>query len=153
MLGVNRSTYAIRIDTSPMIEIGDRIKALRKAKGIRQAELAKKAGIKQPSLSDIERNETKSLKASTLLLLAKALETSPDHLRTGRGSPSKPIDTNAVEAEVVSVYQKLTPAHRRAWVEIGHVLIHAQAPHSKTLNEPAPTANALTVERQQQKTR
>lgn len=54
------------------ISIGDRIKAVREKKGLSQKALADKIGIKQPSLSEIEKNKSVPREA-TLLALARAL--------------------------------------------------------------------------------
>lgn len=56
-----------------MIYDGKKIAALRDAKGWSQAELARRARIKQPSLWSLEHQMTKEPKASTLHALAQAL--------------------------------------------------------------------------------
>ena len=57
--------------------IGSKIRKLRLEKGITQIELAKKAGISNTYLSDIE-NERTNPSLKTLLKIAKALETNFD---------------------------------------------------------------------------
>lgn len=52
---------------------GGKITALRKAKGLSMAELARRAGIKPPSLWALEHQVTKNPKAETLLRVASAL--------------------------------------------------------------------------------
>jgi transcriptional regulator with XRE-family HTH domain len=47
--------------------------------------LAKRAGIKQPSLSELETGETKEISGPTLIGLAKALEVNPGWLLNGTG--------------------------------------------------------------------
>ena len=55
-------------------EIGVRIKEIRKKRGLTQVQLAKKAGISQSALSDIESQvSSKRPSATTIQLLASAL--------------------------------------------------------------------------------
>lgn len=59
--------------------VGERIKALRKERGLSQNKLAKLAGIAQPTLSAIE-NTTKSPNIVTVGLIAAALGVTPNAL-------------------------------------------------------------------------
>ena len=52
---------------------GVKITALRRAKGMSMAELARRSGIKQPSLWAIEHEVTKRPKADTMMRIAAAL--------------------------------------------------------------------------------
>lgn len=56
--------------------IGEKIKSLRKQAGLTQMQLSKKAGIKQPTLSAIEKGDAKNLRATTVAGIAKALNIS-----------------------------------------------------------------------------
>lgn len=111
--------------------VGKRIRALRKARGLNQGELAGKIGIKQPSLSDIESGATKELMAETLLKIAAALETNPLWLQTGKGSPVLPSDMTPDESEALSIYRGLPEPHRSAWMASGRAML-ASAPPSKS---------------------
>ena len=81
---------------------GARVAALRKTHGMTQVALCKLAGIKQPSLSDIENDVTTAgdLKASTLAGLAKALKADAEYLLTGVGDP--------LQFQLVEIYRKLS---------------------------------------------
>lgn len=68
------------------MELGDRVKQRRAELKLSQIELCKRAGIKQPSLSAIENNTAKNIRASTLKGLAKGLEVSEQWLETGKES-------------------------------------------------------------------
>lgn len=120
--------------------IGSRVKGLREARGFSGPELARRIGIKAPSLWEIENGETKSLRADTLMRLAAALDTNPYYLWTGHGSPVSPIDPDVDEAQAVDIHRRMTPANRAAWLDVGYALLRAQpvAPASKL--DPFPVA-------------
>lgn len=70
--------------------LGDRVASLRKEKGLKQKELADRAEISTPFVSDIE-NDKRNVSSKVLLRIAKALGTSLDYLMTGEGDqPKKP---------------------------------------------------------------
>ena len=71
-----------------MNAIAQAIYLARLQRGLSQQELADKAGIPQPNISDIEKG--RDLKVSTLCQLAVALGTSPEGLLKGR--VSLPVD-------------------------------------------------------------
>lgn len=108
--------------------IGDRVRDRRLQLGLRQVELAKQAGITQPSLSAIERGDSKTVKGNTLMRLAAALAINPEYLRTGRGSTAFPIDPNADESEALGIYRALPASLRQAWIESGHALVRSVRP-------------------------
>lgn len=68
-----------------MDTIGKRIKARRKSLGLTQVDLALRVGIKQPTLSQIESDQTKEMEASTLAGLCRELMLTPDYLIFGAG--------------------------------------------------------------------
>lgn len=74
------------------MEIGERIKAARQALSMSRAELAKKAGIKYPTLAGIENGDQS--KTTQLPIIAEILNVSALWLETGRGDkqPVKIID-------------------------------------------------------------
>lgn len=72
------------------MQLSDRVKLARKMVKLSQVELAKKAGIAQPSVHDIESGKTKSLRSSTLMRMAEALGQTPEWLAGGIGTPSEP---------------------------------------------------------------
>ena len=75
----------------------DKIIELRKKLGISRNELARRAGIKGPSLHAIEHGLTKEIKTSTLLGLAAALGVPMQELmRPGKGRSAKSDDAEAM---------------------------------------------------------
>ena len=68
-----------------MDTIGKRIMARRKSLGLTQVDLSLRVGIKQPTLSQIESDQTKEMEASTLAGLCRELMLTPDYLIFGAG--------------------------------------------------------------------
>ena len=64
--------------------VGSRIKEARRYLGLSQSELAKKVGLTQATLSDLESDKSKG--SSRLASIAHALKVRPYWLETGRGS-------------------------------------------------------------------
>lgn len=60
--------------------MGYRIKELRQEKKMSQEELAEKSGVSRTTISNIENGTDKTVMSSTLMNLAKALETTVDKL-------------------------------------------------------------------------
>ena len=60
-----------------MTPISIRLKELRKARGWSQVELAERAGIRQGTISAIEKGETKGIDFATLEALADVFEVDP----------------------------------------------------------------------------
>lgn len=56
-----------------LVEFGDAVRAVRKAKKLNQSALAKQAGLNQPQLSQIEAGKS-DIRYTTLVELARALE-------------------------------------------------------------------------------
>lgn len=71
--GVNDIPHFLR--NAPVF--GDRLRLLRKLAGLTQVQLAERAGLSQPALSDLERNEYEP-RWSDVLKLAAALEKTPN---------------------------------------------------------------------------
>ncbi|MBA6091632.1 MULTISPECIES: XRE family transcriptional regulator [Pseudomonas] len=90
------------------MELKDRLKQARKNAGLTQAELADRVGIKQASVSEIERGLTRT--SGYLVQLAQACGVDPIWLSEGTGSPdtSKPI-ANATMLGPISVWDDDTP--------------------------------------------
>lgn len=62
------------------MNIGERIKELRKQKGFTQQELAQKLGLKDSAIAKYENGRVENIKRSTLAEMAKILECSPVYL-------------------------------------------------------------------------
>lgn len=66
--------------------LADRAKWVREQRGLNQTAYAKRLGITQPSLSDIENGETKSLRGGTLVAYQRD-GVNPEYLMKGKGVP------------------------------------------------------------------
>lgn len=69
------------------MSLGKRIKQLRENRGMRQQEVAERAGLSVGFLSELENDHRPSASARVLLKLATALGTTIDYLTTGRVEP------------------------------------------------------------------
>lgn len=65
-------------------DLGLRLRNARKLRKMSQAALAKAAGVKQPSISELESGETKIISGDTLIAISQALQVRPEWIVTGR---------------------------------------------------------------------
>src|SRR6185436_11051598 len=70
--------------------LGLRLRKARKDRKYSQVTLAKAAGLKQPSISELESGETKEISGPTLIAICGVLKVRPEWLITGR-EPIEPI--------------------------------------------------------------
>lgn len=84
-------------------EIGNRIRGLRKEKGLKISQLANEANISAGYLSDVERGES-AISSEKLAEVAKVLGASTDYLISGESSPY------TVEAREINVPTALSEA-------------------------------------------
>jgi transcriptional regulator with XRE-family HTH domain len=63
-----------------METISDRVRELRRARGLDQRELAAQAGVSMQTISNLETGRLRDLKVSTLSALARSLGVSPAEL-------------------------------------------------------------------------
>ena len=108
--------------------IGQRIRTLRVSRRLTQPELAKRIGIAQPSLHNIESDKTKTLRGETLAGLCRELNVSPDVLLGKR----KVVSEEALlhEAEMIGLFRSM-PTEAQ-----DHVLAVARALASTAKSRP-----------------
>ena len=108
------------------MSIGERVREARREAGITQKELAVKAGMKQPSISELENGE--SAGTANIATIAAALGVLPLWLQTGKG-PKKPTpgttpftddsDTQAVElAKLIAAWTKCDPEWKKKVLDL-----------------------------------
>ena len=95
------------------LQVGQRIKAARKARGLSQAELAKKAGLSLPLISQIENGKSKML-VPTLVAILEALEVSADSIL----QPETPSMAQQYQGEIHELLSDCTPAQIKAIAQI-----------------------------------
>lgn len=118
---------------------GAKIARLREARDMSQAELARRIGIKQPSLWEIENNKRKTLRSSTLQALCEVLSTTPDYLLSDAESNNGDQgDLFAMESELLSTLRRLRPELRVALLEYARYLRQQQGDR----DEPKSAKNA-----------
>jgi transcriptional regulator with XRE-family HTH domain len=94
-------------------DIGMRLRHARKLRGLTQQELAKRSSVKQASISDLERGESKSFRGTTLVSLAQTLQVNPDWLGQGKGQMDRLDDPLPPEAiRVARNWMRLAPEVR-----------------------------------------
>lgn len=118
----------------PPSHVGNRIKERRELIGVTQEQLAAQAGITQPTLSSIERGDTKRPEAVTILAIAAALRTSPYLLVYDHVPPSAMQHTVAA---LVDLWDRLDDAQRKQVVAYAQGLVDSRGDHPNKLL-PAP---------------
>lgn len=107
------------------MDAGRRIRTLRVALGLRQKELAKKAGISQPALSQIESGATKVLKGPTILAIAKILDADPEWINTGKNAPVAPQQLSVPESEIIAIFRDLPAAQQQVLMSTARALLES----------------------------
>ncbi len=79
--------------------IGERLKSLRELKGLSQNELARRAGINRPTISELESGRQQDVTVETARRLARALEVSLNMLVGDDEEETMPADEALVGAE------------------------------------------------------
>lgn len=93
-----------------------------------QVDVAKLAGIKQSSLSDIERGETAALAADTLLGLCKALRTTARWITLGMGDHDAQPHMSEQEQHVLQLFRTMSDEQQATWIRIGRALLDEPPP-------------------------
>lgn len=89
--------------------VGDRIREARKARGLSRPELAKRSGVKYPTLAGIENDDQTT--SSFLPDIADALKVELEWLRTGRGRrDSQPISVESSDWADITAYSQQAAA-------------------------------------------
>ena len=118
--------------------LGDRVHLSRRELAIKQADLARLAGVSRTYISQIETGAAKAIMTDVLLNIAKALNVSPTYLLgltdapAGHADDGAPIamspdrlvfeirdaEMRAAAIELMSIIREMTPAQRRLFVEM-----------------------------------
>jgi transcriptional regulator with XRE-family HTH domain len=104
-----------------MTTLGSRVKKARETKGLKQHDLADRAGVSVGFLSEIENNH-RNPSGKVLLKIASVLGTTMDYLQTGHSAP-----TPARERNVVSIPPALADAAEQAGLSYAATAALAEA--------------------------
>ena len=124
-----------------MDTIGSRVEALRLSKGLNGSELARRVGIAQPSLHNIETNKTKNIKGYVLDALARELNTTTSYLLTGADS-HQDHEASMMLAEIQAIFRTLSAEDKEKLLRDARGLALTAAPPPSPLN-PFPKVPAL----------
>ena len=102
-------------------DVGARIRAARKAVRLSQTELAAQADITQPTLSSIERGDTKNPEAETILRIAIAVRRTPYYLLWDHDLPDMPHH----QAFMMELWNMLDPQQRELVISYAQGLVDA----------------------------
>lgn len=103
---VNRHTDSLKVHSVARMTPGQRIRRARKLRGMTQPELAKAAGIKQSSVSEIETGETKVISGDTLIQICAALRIRANWVMTGKGDmETRDSDLGLTAEEIALIYR------------------------------------------------
>ena len=113
---LSRSCDDVTPHNATMDTFASRVRSRRKELGLTQIQLAKKAGLSQTTIADIERGRNDG--SRSLLELARALQCAPEHLT--KGAPIGGFTDQQHAAAILIA--GMSPEKASAWLEVGRAL-------------------------------
>lgn len=116
-------------------DVGMRVRHVRELQGMTQVQLAKKAGVSQAAISELETGANRSPWGTNLIRIAQALKVSPDWLATGKGSmdaQEEPLPPRAIR--VARQWLRLTPEAQDRVADLLETMVETSAAY----RDPAP---------------
>lgn len=104
--------------------IASRIKLLRTSRRLTQVQLAERLGIKQNTISDLERGKSDGMTATTLEALCRVLVTTPSFILYG-AKCELTHESHMQEAEIVAIFRELPATAQTALVNNARLLREA----------------------------
>mgnify|MGYP004644553857 FL=1 len=95
------------------MNMGDRIKEVRKLRGLTQEELAQKLGLKDSAIAKYESGRVENIKRSVISEMAKVLDCSPIYLLCLDEDDAPPAQQASV-FEVSNIEKEIIKAYRQA---------------------------------------
>lgn len=118
--------------------LGARIEERLGAKGISQAELARRIGLRQSTINSLIRGDSRT--SRSLLKIARELGTTAAYLTGETDDPASdlplPPTLDSEERQLIDNFNHLTPADRRALLQIAKTMAGGPTP-SETVHAPA----------------
>lgn len=112
------------LDNAGMETIGKRIKLLRTSRRLTQTQLAQLLGVKQNTISDLERGESETMTASTLEAICRVLMTTPGFVLYGTSNGTT-HESMMQEAEIMAIFRELPEQAQAALVNNARLLREA----------------------------
>jgi transcriptional regulator with XRE-family HTH domain len=127
------------MNATPAFEnFGERLTYWRMRRGFKkQGDLAEAIGIKQPSLSELEKGHSKEPSAAVLLKLCDVLQLRPRYLLSGEGAPEGQYfqELNGLEAQLVMLFRQLPePMKDALLIDANDMLNRARGPQPSAAN-------------------
>jgi transcriptional regulator with XRE-family HTH domain len=132
-----------------MDSMGDRIRSLRKARGLTQVQLRDRAKIGQSTLSELESGASQSMTVETLMSLCRVLTTTPNYVLYGAKDEAD-LEASMQEAELVAIFRELPATGKTALVGSARLLRQAIPSPSAShpfAHAPAPGAQKPAKEK------
>lgn len=99
------------------MNMGERIKELRTAKGYTQEELGKMLGVKKAAIQKYENGDVENIKRSKIKLLADALGVTPPYIMWGNAERDRFSGTRK-DDRLVTLWRKLPPEKQQKMLSI-----------------------------------
>ena len=112
-----------------MTTMGTRLRALRLSKQLTQVQLAARVGVKQNTLSDLERGDSKTMEAATLQALCRELVTTSAYILNGVADGEE-HEAAMQEAELIAIFRELPPPSQAALIKDARLLREAMPTQS-----------------------
>lgn len=107
---------------------GFRLRQLRVNLRLTQVDLARKIGVSQSVISDMEQNRYGNPSASLIAALANALTTSPQYILTGEGPAQAATRLTEPEHDLLATFRLLEPRDQARLLAQARVLLDVDAP-------------------------
>ncbi len=117
-----------------MSSIGERIRTLRKKKGLNQTQLGGECGVDQSMISDYEKNLA-VFNAAILVKMALALDTTMDAIMLG--------EPNQDEANLLAWFRSCGPNERAALLTTAKAMASTSAAVPVAIEKPEPRKRAV----------
>lgn len=132
-----------------MNSMGDRIRYLRKTRGLTQVKLREKTKLGQSTLSELESGASKTMTVETLMALCKELTTTPNFILYGAKDEAD-MEASLQEAELVAIFRELPASGKTALVGSARLLrqaIPSASASNPFAHAPAPGAQKPAKEK------
>lgn len=107
------------------MEMGERIRLLRREHGLTQEELGKAVGLQRAAINKYEKGRVENMKRSTIMKLAEVLHTTPSYLM-GYEEDEALAELTAMQEDIMEKVFALTPQNQKTLLGIIETLLQSQ---------------------------